>query len=122
MNGLYTILLLIGSNVFMTLAWFLHLKLSQDGVSTNWPLFVVILFSWGIAFIEYCIMIPATRIGTIEGGGPFNLVQFKVVQEVISLIIFAVIVNMMFKGESIQWNHIAAFICLVAAVYFVFMK
>ena len=122
MNGFYTILLLVFSNVFMTFAWYGHLKLQQTHVSDNWPLIVVILFSWGIAFIEYCFLVPANRIGFIDNGGPFTLVQLKVIQEVISLVVFAVMANMMFQGQQLHWNHIAAFICLVAAVYFIFMK
>ena len=122
MNCWYTILLLIGSNIFMTFAWYGHLKLQQEHVSDNWPLIGVIAFSWAIAFIEYCMLVPANRIGFEGNGGPFSLVQLKVIQEVISLIIFAVIANMLFQGQQLHWNHIAAFVCLVAAVYFVFMK
>ena len=122
MSGLYTILLLIASNVFMTLAWYLHLKLSQTGVSSNWPLIGVISFSWGIAFFEYCLTVPANRIGFASNGGPFNLLQLKVIQEVISLTIFTIIVMFVFKGQPIQWNHIVAFVCLVLAVFFVFLK
>ena len=122
MKGLYTILLLICSNIFMTFAWYGHLKLQQNGVSSNWPLIVVILFSWGIAFFEYLCQVPANRIGIVDNGGPFNLIQLKVIQEVVSLIVFTVVATLLFKGESFHWNHIAAFMCLVAAVYFVFMK
>lgn len=122
MNGLYTILLLVLSNVFMTLAWYGHLKLSQTGISNHWPLVAVIAFSWGIAFFEYCCQVPANRLGFIDNGGPFNLVQLKVIQEVISLIVFAVVAQVLFTGQSLHWNHLAAFICLIAAVYLVFMK
>ena len=122
MQGLDTILLLICSNIFMTCAWYGHLKLQQNGVSSNWPLIVVILFSWGIAFFEYLCQVPANRIGIVDNGGPFNLIQLKVIQEVVSLIVFTVVATLLFKGESFHWNHIAAFMCLVAAVYFVFMK
>jgi uncharacterized protein (DUF486 family) len=120
MSGLYTILLLIASNVFMTFAWYLHLKLSQTGVSSNWPLIGVIAFSWGIAFVEYCFMIPANRIGFVDNGGPFNLMQLKIIQEVLSLIIFTIIAQLMFQGQSLHWNHMAAFLCLILAVYFIF--
>ena len=95
MNGVYTILLLILSNVFMTFAWYGHLRLQQSGISTNWPLYL---------------------------GGPFNLVQLKVIQECISLVVFAVIANFIFQHEQLHWNHAAAALCLVGAVYFVFMK
>ena len=78
--------------------------------------------SWGIAFFEYCLTVPANRIGFIENGGPFNLMQLKVIQEVISLTIFTIIVTFLFKGQALQWNHIAAFLCLILAVFFVFLK
>lgn len=122
MQGLYAILLLVCSNVFMTFAWYGHLRLQQAGVSSNWPLYAVILFSWGIALFEYMCQVPANRLGYIETGGPFTLIQLKVVQEVISLIVFTVLVTLFFRGEGFHWNHVAAFACLVAAVYFVFMK
>ena len=122
MNGLYTLLLLVLSNVFMTFAWYGHLKLQQTGTSSNWPLIGVIAFSWLIAFFEYCCQVPANRIGFAGNGGPFSLVQLKVIQECVSLVVFAVIAHLMFQHESLQWNHFAAFICLVGAVYFVFMK
>ena len=122
MNGLYTIILLILSNIFMTLAWYGHLKLSETGVSKSWPLLGVIVFSWGIAFFEYCCQVPANRLGFIGNGGPFSLVQLKVVQECISLFVFAIIANIMFQGQQLHWNHILAFIFIVLAVYLVFMK
>ncbi len=115
-----TILLLIISNVFMTFAWYGHLKLESAGISKNWPLYAVILLSWGIALIEYCFMIPANKMGYAENGGPFTLFQLKVVQEVITLTVFTVIAMFFFSGEKFHWNHIAAFICLVGAVVFVF--
>lgn len=122
MNGLYTILLLIGSNIFMTLAWYGHLKLQQMNVSNSWPLIAVIGFSWAIAFFEYMLQVPANKMGFVGNGGPYTLMQLKVIQEVISLTVFTVIAGMMFQGEQLHWNHAAAFLCLVAAVYFVFMK
>ena len=100
----------------MTLAWYGHLRLQQTGVSSNWPLIGVIAFSWGIAFFEYCFQVPANRLGFNGNGGPFSLVQLKVIQECVSLIVFTIIANVL------HWNHAAAFLCLVAAVYFVFMK
>ena len=120
MQAFQTILLLLTSNIFMTLAWYGHLRLQQAGVSTNWPLIGVIAFSWGIAFIEYCFAVPANRIGFVGNGGPFSLVQLKVIQEVISLVIFTLIAGVLFQGQSLHWNHLAAFVCLVLAVYFVF--
>lgn len=122
MNGVYTILLLIASNIFMTLAWYGHLKLQQTGVSNHWPLVGVIAFSWAIAFFEYCCQVPANRIGFVDNGGPFSLMQLKVIQEVVSLVIFCVIANVLFQGQQLHWNHVAALVCLVLAVYFVFMK
>lgn len=122
MNAFYTILLLVVSNVFMTFAWYGHLKLQQMKLITSWPLWLVILFSWGIALAEYSCQIPANRIGFTGNGGPFTLMQLKVMQEVITLIIFTVFTTIFFKGETLQWNHFVAFVCLIAAVYFVFMK
>ncbi len=118
---LLTIMLLVVSNVFMTIAWYGHLKLQTAGVTKNWPLFCVILLSWGIAFFEYCFMIPANRTGFAGNGGPFTLMQLKVLQEVITLTVFTVLAMFFFSGEKLHWNHIAAFLCLIAAVYFVFM-
>lgn len=119
--SLVTILLLIISNVFMTFAWYGHLRLQTSGISKNWPLFVVILASWGVALLEYCFMIPANRIGYQENGDPFSLFQLKVIQEVITLTVFTIVAMFFFSGERLHWNHIAAFICLVAAVCFVFL-
>lgn len=122
MQAFWTIVLLVISNIFMTFAWYGHLKLQEMNISTSWPLVAVIFFSWGIALLEYFFMVPANRIGSQINGGPFSLVQLKVIQEVISLTVFSVIIMFCFKGETIQWNHIAAFCCLVAAVFFVFVK
>ena len=122
MKALLTVLLLVTSNIFMTFAWYGHLKLQEMKISTVWPLILVILLSWGMAFFEYCAQVPANRIGFNGNGGPFNIMQLKVIQEVISLTVFTVIVTVMFKGEALQWNHFAAFLCLIAAVFFVFLK
>ena len=122
MKAIWTILLLIASNVFMTLAWYGHLKLQEMKISSSWPLIVVILFSWGVAFFEYCAQVPANRIGFTENGGPFNLMQLKIIQEVISLTVFTILATVMFKGQPLQWNHLAAFFCLIMAVFFVFLK
>lgn len=112
--------MLILSNIFMTLAWYGHLKLQQTGWSSNWPLIAVIAFSWGIAFLEYCCQVPANRIGFNGNGGPFSLVQLKVIQECVSLIVFVLIAHFMFQGEALKWNHILAFVLIIAAVYLVF--
>lgn len=119
---LITIGLLLLSNIVMTFAWYGHLKLQQMGISAHWPLIVVILFSWGIAFFEYMLMVPANRIGFAENGGPFSLMQLKVMQEVITLTIFIIFVKLFFSNESLQWNHYVSFAFLVIAVYFAFMK
>lgn len=123
MQAFWTVLLLICSNVFMTFAWYGQLKLSQVNPSVkDWPLYIIILFSWGIALFEYFFMVPANRIGSQINGGPFNLMQLKVIQEVISLTVFTLIVTFVFKGEPIHWNHFAAFACIILAVFFVFLK
>ena len=122
MQVFWTILLLIISNIFMTFAWYGNLKLQEMNITTSWPLVLIIVASWGVALFEYSFMIPANRIGSQINGGPFSLVELKVIQEVISLTVFSIIVIFVFKGETIHWNHIAAFVCLVAAVLFVFWK
>lgn len=119
---IWTILLLVGSNVCMTFAWYGHLKLQDMHISDGWPVLLVILFSWGIAFFEYCLQVPANRIGSQINGGPFTLMQLKVIQEVISLTVFTVFVTVFFKGEALQWNHFVAFGCLILAVFFCFLK
>lgn len=122
LRAIYTVLLLCVSNVFMTFAWYGHLKLQEMKVSNGWPLILVILVSWGLAFFEYCAQVPANRIGYEGAGGPFNIIQLKVIQEVISLTVFTLIVALLFKGQSLQWNHFVAFSLLVAAVFFAFLK
>lgn len=122
MKGLYTVLLLLASNIFMTFAWYGNLKLQELKISTDWPLILIIVSSWGLALFEYCFMIPANRIGSDINGGPFSLIQLKVIQEVISLIVFTIIVTIVFKGQEFHWNHFVSFVLLVAAVFFAFMK
>lgn len=117
-----TVLLLVTSNIFMTFAWYGHLKLQQMNISSGWPLIFVILFSWGLAFFEYCAQVPANRIGFAGNGGPFNIVQLKIIQEVISLTVFTIIVTVLFKGQPFQWNHLVSFGCLILAVFFAFLK
>lgn len=120
--AILTVILLIVSNVFMTFAWYGHLKLGQAGISTNWPLIVVILFSWGIALLEYMCQVPANRIGFEGNGGPYSLMQLKVMQEVITLVVFVIFCSFAFQGFEIRWNHYLAFALLIGAVYLVFMK
>lgn len=123
MNGIYTVLLLIVSNVFMTFAWYGHLKLQQMKIlSANTPLYVIILLSWFLALAEYSCQVPANRYGFTGNGGDFTLIQLKVIQEVVSLVVFTVFTVMFFNNESLHWNHLAAFACLILAVYLVFMK
>ena len=122
MQAIWTIILLIISNVFMTFAWYGQLKLSEMHISDGWPLFLIILMSWGVALFEYLFMVPANRIGSNINGGPFNLMQLKVIQEVISLTVFTVICALVFKSQPIHWNHIVALLCMVAAVFFAFIK
>ena len=105
MKGFYILALLILSNIFMTLAWYGHLKFSflKGFEKLNLPL--INFISWGIAFFEYCFQVPANRIGFKENGGPFSLVELKVIQEVISLSVFAVFSVLLFRNESFRWNH-----------------
>src|SRR5574344_1013316 len=122
MKGIWTVLLLIVSNVFMTFAWYGHLKLQEMKISSDWPLILVIVLSWGMAFFEYCAQVPANRIGFSENGGPFNIVQLKVIQEVVSLTVFTIVVSFLFKGQELHWNHFVSFFCLIMAVFFAFLK
>ena len=122
MKGIYTILLLLVSNVFMTLAWYGHLKLRELKWFDALPLIAVVAISWGIAFFEYIFQVPANRIGFRENGGPFSLMQLKVIQEVITLTVFTIFSVFAFKNESLRWNHLVAFLFLVLAVYFMFKK
>ncbi|MBX6743598.1 MAG: DMT family protein [Acetobacteraceae bacterium] len=105
-------LLLIGSNILMTFAWYGHLK------RPAWPLWMAIVVSWGIAFLEYCLAVPANRIGYLAGA--YSGQQLKVMQEVITLTVFAGF-SVLILGESLRWNYLAAMACLVAAVGFIFL-
>ena len=106
----------------MTFAWYGHIKLQQMTVlSDNTPLYVVILLSWLLALAEYSFQVPANRMGFVGNGGPFTLMQLKVMQEAITLVVFTVFTIVFFKGEQLQWNHFVAFILLIASVYFVFL-
>ena len=122
MKALSTIGLLILSNTFMTLAWYGHLKFKEMKWFESLPLVAVILISWGIALFEYFFQVPANRIGFKGNGGPFSLVQLKVVQEVITLIVFTLFTIVVFRNEAFRWNHLVAFIFLILAVYFVFKR
>lgn len=122
MKAVLTIGLLILSNTFMIIAWYGHLKFSELKWFSKLGLISIILISWGIALFEYVFQVPANRIGFKENGGPFTLIQLKVLQEVITLSVFAVITLIVFKTETFRMNHIIAFIFLILAVYFMFKK
>lgn len=123
MSTIWTILLLIISNGFMTYAWYGHLQhSSNDSFLAKWGIFGVILLSWGIAFFEYVFQVPANKIGFEGNGGPFNLFQLKIIQEVISLSVFTIFALVVFKTERLQWNYLAAMVCMILAVFFVFKK
>lgn len=121
-RGLLTIGLLLLSNMFMTLAWYGHLKFGEMKGFQKLGLVSIIVISWGIAFFEYCAQVPANRLGYQQYGGPFSLVQLKVIQEVITLVVFTLFTLLVFKNESFRWNHFLGFGFLVLAVYFIFKK
>lgn len=122
MKSFLTIILLIFSNVFMTFAWYGHLKMREFKWFDSLPLIVIILVNWGIALFEYFFQVPANRIGFSENGGPFSLIQLKVIQEVITLVVFTVFSLLAFKNETFRWNHAIGFLFLILAVYFIFKK
>ena len=122
MKGISTILLLVLSNAFMTVAWYGHLKLKTISRFENLSLLAVILLSWFIALFEYSLQVPANRMGFRGNGGPFSLVELKVIQEVISLLVFTGFTLVVFKDEHFSTNHLIGFMFLVLAVYFVFKK
>jgi len=122
MNGVYTVLLLVLSNVFMTIAWYGHLKFKDVDWLSSLSLPFIILISWGIALFEYAAQVPANRIGFVENGGPFTLWQLKVIQEVITLVVFAIFAIIFVKNETFRLNHIIGFCFLILAVYFIFKK
>jgi uncharacterized protein (DUF486 family) len=121
-KGILTIILLIVSNSFMTLAWYGHLKFGADKMLPKWGMFGIIIISWLIAFFEYCFQVPANRMGFIGTGGPFSLMQLKVIQEVITLTVFVIFSLAVFKTEQFRLNHLIGFVFLVLAVYFMFKK
>ncbi len=122
MKGIATIGLLILSNSFMTLAWYGHLKFQELKWFNKLGIISIILISWGIALFEYCFQVPANRIGYKALGGPFSLVQLKVIQEAITLIVFLVFTLLIFRNEVIKWNHLVGLMLLILAVYFIFKK
>jgi uncharacterized protein (DUF486 family) len=122
MKAILTVGLLILSNTFMIIAWYGHLKFSEWKVFSKWSLFSIILLSWGIALFEYLFQVPANKIGFKDNGGPFSLIQLKVIQEVITLVVFAIFTLVVFKTETFKFNHIISFLFLILAVYFMFKK
>lgn len=122
MKAITTIVLLILSNTFMTIAWYGHLKFSEMKGFAKLSLPLIILISWGIALFEYCFQVPANRIGFQGNGGPFSLMQLKVMQEVITLTIFTIFTVVFFKTETLRINHFIGFLCLILAVFFICKK
>ena len=123
MKPLLTISLLIISNAFMTLAWYGHLfQLKKIPWVVSLGLFGLILISWGLAFFEYLFQVPANRIGFESNGGPFSLFELKIIQEAVSLTVFAFFAIYIFKTDKMQWNYIVGFIFMMLAVFFVFKK
>lgn len=117
-----TIALLILSNTFMTLAWYGHLRFKTMTRFESLGLLSIILISWGIALFEYFFQVPANRIGYSGHGGPFSLVELKVIQEVISISVFIIFTLIVFRTEQFRINHLIGFGFLILAVYFVFKK
>ncbi len=122
MKAFYTILLLILSNIFMTLAWYGHLQVKKVNFLQGLGLFSVILISWGLAFFEYIFQVPANKIGFKDNGGDFSLFELKIIQGIISLVVFTLIVVFVFKTEKLAWNHAVGFLLIILAVFFVFKK
>lgn len=122
MRAVYTILLLIAANVFMTFAWYGHLKFKEFKWFENKPLIIFVLISWMIALPEYMLQVPANRLGFKTNGGPFSLMELKVIQEVITLIVFVLFSTIFFKNESFKTNHLIGLFFLVLSVYFILKK
>lgn len=122
LRGIITIVLLVVANTFMFFAWYGHLKFGQIKPFSGWGLFGIIVSSWLIAFFEYCAQVPANRIGFIGNGGPFTLMQLKIIQEVLTLSVFVIFSSLVFKTEALKWNHYCAIVCLILAVFFIFKK
>lgn len=122
MKAVLTIALLVLSNVFMTFAWYGHLKFKEMKWFENLGLIAIVFISWGIALFEYFFQVPANRIGFKEYGGPFSLVELKVIQEAIALLVFTLFTVAFFKTETLRPNHFIGFGFLVLAVFFIFKK
>ena len=122
MKGVKTVLFLVISNSFMTLAWYGHLKFKDYSWGKNLGMFAIILISWGMAFFEYLFQVPANEGGFTDNGGPFSLVQLKTVQEAVTLTVFMVFTLLFFKEERLGWNHLMGFGLIVLAVFVIFKK
>lgn len=122
MKGILTIGLLIFSNSFMTMAWYGHLKFGELKWFNKLGIISIVLISWGIALFEYMFQVPANRMGFKENGGPFSLIELKVIQEVITLLVFSIFSIVFFKNENFRMNHLIGFVFLILAVYFIFKK
>lgn len=120
--GMLSITLLIFSNLFMNLAWYGHLHLKSRSRWADLPILLVILLSWLVALAEYALQVPANRIGHVSSGGPFQLFQLKIIQEVLSLSVFLILALVVFKTESLRWNHLVGFGLMILAVYLVMLK
>lgn len=121
-RGLLSILLLVVSNFFMTFAWYGHLQFKKWDFMKQQGLIAAILISWGIALLEYVFQVPGNRIGHESNGGPFNLFELKVIQEVITLSVFTICAVFIFKTDTLKWNYLVGFLFLLLAVFFVFRK
>ena len=115
-KSLQTVFLLIASNTFMTIAWYGHLKFKNVGM------IAAVLISWVIALVEYSLMVPANKIGSNLNGGPFNIFQLKIIQEVVSISIFILFTLLFFKTDTLRWNHMVGFLFLIISVFFFFKK
>jgi len=122
MRPLYTILLLIASNTFMTIAWYGHLRFKDIALLKNTGIIGAVLISWGIALLEYMLMVPANKLGSNVTGGPFTMWQLKIIQEVISISVFIIFTLIFFKNDTLRWNHIIGFSLLIASLFFFFKK
>jgi len=122
MKGIITVLLLILSNSFMTLAWYGHLKFAELKWFSKLGIISIVLISWGIALFEYMFQVPGNRLGYKGNGGPFSLIELKVIQEVITLLVFTAFSLLLFKNENFRINHLIGFVFLILAVYFIFKK
>lgn len=115
-------MLLVLSNSFMTLAWYGHLKFAELKWFNKLGIVSIVLISWGIALFEYMFQVPANHFGYKENGGPFSLLELKVIQEVVTLLVFIVFSVLFFKNENLRYNHLIGFVFLILAVYFIFKK